>query len=238
MRREAGVQLYVAAWNQIALSTGPHGTPSCPEEGHGHQIRYFPAASIYCLLLIKIIQLQVSKERRNHPFLTKESLQREPSVSEQRNMNSKCLGIKVKSSYHVSDCVSPYGMLSFLDPLGMSRMFLFSITVWVCPLGVRRVPRCLQLSPWIAVRPALAPLFGASSPSRRSLLSGREGRWHLQGSCLTRVGPESNWGSQPVLGGLGGFGTSPVFTQVLFSLEHGPPLSPSELLFFLFRTHH
>lgn len=37
---------YMGRVEPIALSTGPHGTPSCPEEGHGHQIRYFSAASI------------------------------------------------------------------------------------------------------------------------------------------------------------------------------------------------
>lgn len=99
-------------------------------------------------------------------------------------MNSKCLGIKVKSSCHVSDCISPYGVFSFLDPVHMSRMFLFSITSLCLASGGRHgacvywhVLQRLLLSPgllwgwhWRLLSPyAPRPVL--------TLLSGWEGRW-------------------------------------------------------------
>lgn len=121
-------------------------------------------------------------------------------------MNSKCLGIKVKSSCHVSDYVSPYGMFSFLDPVHMSRMFLFSIASLLLAPGGRHgvcvywhVLQDLLLRPRIAVRPALAPPL-----SLRTLPGAHAPLWTRgQAGCLSRVGPGSNWWTQPVSDKLG-----------------------------------
>lgn len=116
-------------------------------------------------------------------------------------MNSKCLGIKVKSSCHVSDCISPYGMFSFLDPVHMSRMFLFSMTSLCLAPGGRlgacvcwHVLQCLLLRARIAVRPALAPPLPL-----RTLPGAHAPLWvRGQAGCLSRVAPGSNWWTQSV----------------------------------------